>query len=152
MPGRFVRDSSPIPDVAARSLPTSPSQVSVHPPPPPMRTVPASSLRGTQKKGLEQHTGKLFLVDLAGSERASKTGAEGQQLEEAKQINRSLSALGNVINALTDKRWAPPPPRPRRGSTAVSSPAVRSRWILCWVFVGSVSAASIFGPVGLARA
>ncbi|KAI3716800.1 hypothetical protein L1987_67957 [Smallanthus sonchifolius] len=46
-------------------------------------------------------TGKLVLVDLAGSEKAEKTGAEGRVLEEAKTINKSLSALGNVINALT---------------------------------------------------
>ncbi|KAH9688708.1 kinesin-like protein KIN-1 [Citrus sinensis] len=45
--------------------------------------------------------GKLLLVDLAGSEKAEKTGAEGKVLEEAKTINKSLSALGNVINALT---------------------------------------------------
>lgn len=44
----------------------------------------------------------LFLVDLAGSEKVDKTGAQGQTLEEAKKINSSLSALGNVINALTD--------------------------------------------------
>lgn len=31
-----------------------------------------------------------------------KTGATGQTLEEAKKINKSLSALGMVINALTD--------------------------------------------------
>lgn len=47
-------------------------------------------------------TGKLFLVDLAGSEKIDKTGATGQLLEEAKKINSSLSALGNVINCLTD--------------------------------------------------
>ena len=46
--------------------------------------------------------GKLFLVDLAGSEKVAKTGATGQTLEEAKKINKSLSALGNVINSLTD--------------------------------------------------
>lgn len=45
--------------------------------------------------------GKLVLVDLAGSEKIEKTGAEGIVLEEAKTINKSLSALGNVINALT---------------------------------------------------
>ncbi|XP_027353436.1 kinesin-like protein KIN-1 [Abrus precatorius] len=45
--------------------------------------------------------GKLILVDLAGSEKVEKTGAEGRVLEEAKTINRSLSALGNVINSLT---------------------------------------------------
>ncbi|VDN53580.1 unnamed protein product [Dracunculus medinensis] len=52
----------------------------------------------TQKK----LTGKLYLVDLAGSEKVSKTGAEGQVLEEAKNINKSLSALGNVIAALAE--------------------------------------------------
>lgn len=45
--------------------------------------------------------GKLFLVDLAGSERVGKTGATGVRLDEAKHINKSLSALGSVINALT---------------------------------------------------
>ncbi|KAI5587386.1 hypothetical protein POPTR_005G038900v4 [Populus trichocarpa] len=46
-------------------------------------------------------TGKVILVDLAGSEKVEKTGAEGKVLEESKTINKSLSALGNVINALT---------------------------------------------------
>lgn len=46
-------------------------------------------------------TGKLVLVDLARSEKVEKTGAEGRVLEEAKMINKSLSTLGNVINALT---------------------------------------------------
>ena len=45
--------------------------------------------------------GILNLVDLAGSEKVSKTGAVGETLEEAKKINLSLSALGNVIHALT---------------------------------------------------
>lgn len=52
----------------------------------------------TQKK----LSGKLYLVDLAGSEKVSKTGAEGDTLEEAKNINKSLSALGNVISSLAD--------------------------------------------------
>lgn len=47
-------------------------------------------------------SGQLFLVDLAGSEKVGKTGATGQTLEEAKKINKSLSALGMVINSLTD--------------------------------------------------
>jgi len=46
---------------------------------------------------------KLYFVDLAGSEKISKTNVVGQQLEEAKGINKSLSALGLVINALTEK-------------------------------------------------
>ena len=48
--------------------------------------------------------GKLNLVDLAGSERIRVTGATGQQLEESKKINKSLSCLGNVINALTEQK------------------------------------------------
>lgn len=47
-------------------------------------------------------SGKLYLVDLAGSEKIGKTGAEGEVLEEAKNINKSLSALGNVISALAE--------------------------------------------------
>ena len=50
-------------------------------------------------------TGKIYLVDLAGSEKVEKTGAEGKLLCEAKTINKSLSALGNVINALTCGAW-----------------------------------------------
>ena len=45
--------------------------------------------------------GKLNLVDLAGSERIRITGATGQQLEESIKLNKSLSYLGKVINALT---------------------------------------------------
>ncbi|CAK0859215.1 unnamed protein product, partial [Prorocentrum cordatum] len=55
--------------------------------------------------------GKLHLVDLAGSEKVAKTGASGDRLDEAKNINRSLSALGNVINALTDKSYTHVPYR-----------------------------------------
>ena len=43
------------------------------------------------------------MVDLAGSERISKTDASGARLKEAQHINKSLSALGNVINALKQK-------------------------------------------------
>lgn len=45
---------------------------------------------------------KLNLVDLAGSERANKTGATGSTLKEGANINMSLMALGNVINALSE--------------------------------------------------
>ncbi|KAH9128422.1 hypothetical protein AeMF1_001429 [Aphanomyces euteiches] len=51
--------------------------------------------------GLKQ-TGKLYVVDLAGSEVVRKTAACGKRLDEAKHINKSLTALGLVINALTD--------------------------------------------------
>jgi hypothetical protein len=49
-------------------------------------------------------SGRLNLVDLAGSERAAKAQTTGQRSEEAKKINQSLSELGNVINALADKK------------------------------------------------
>merc|ERR1719169_396793 len=47
---------------------------------------------------------KLNLVDLAGSEKVWKSSSSGVTLEEAKKINLSLSALGNVINALASRR------------------------------------------------
>jgi len=47
---------------------------------------------------------KLSLVDLAGSERLSKSQAEGDRLKESLHINKSLSALGDVIAGLTAKR------------------------------------------------
>ena len=56
------------------------------------------------QSGKSIKVGKLNLVDLAGSERIKVSGATGQQLEESKKINKSLSALGNVIYALTDSK------------------------------------------------
>lgn len=47
-------------------------------------------------------TGKLSLIDLAGSERQDKTGATAERLKEAMNINKSLSALGDVIAALSE--------------------------------------------------
>ena len=47
--------------------------------------------------------GKLSMIDLAGSERAAKTGNLGKRLTEGANINRSLLALANCINALADK-------------------------------------------------
>ncbi|NXS43855.1 KIFC3 protein, partial [Balaeniceps rex] len=49
-------------------------------------------------------TGKLNLVDLAGSERVGRSGAEGSRLREAQHINKSLSALGDVIYALRSRQ------------------------------------------------
>lgn len=46
---------------------------------------------------------QLTLVDLAGSERVSKSGATADQLREANSINKSLSALGDVISALSSE-------------------------------------------------
>ena len=53
-------------------------------------------------------SGKFSLVDLAGSERADKTGATADRLKEAQSINKSLSALGDVISALsTNEKFIP---------------------------------------------
>ena len=54
-------------------------------------------------KGGTVKTSKVNFADLAGSEKVKKTGATGDLLEQAKAINQSLSALGNVISALTTK-------------------------------------------------
>ena len=45
--------------------------------------------------------GMLTIVDLAGSESVSRTGSEGINQDEAKEINKSISALGRVIEALS---------------------------------------------------
>ncbi|XP_065775318.1 kinesin-like protein KIF19 [Muntiacus reevesi] len=51
----------------------------------------------------EVRVGRLFMVDLAGSERASQTQNQGKRMKEGAHINRSLLALGNCINALSEK-------------------------------------------------
>ncbi|CAI5745606.1 unnamed protein product [Peronospora destructor] len=58
-----------------------------------------NSLTGSQRTGI------INLVDLAGSERLSKSGSDSNKelLKEATFINKSLSALGNVICALVKK-------------------------------------------------
>ncbi|CAN8287970.1 unnamed protein product [Cochlearia groenlandica] len=50
-----------------------------------------------------RETNKIWLVDLGGSERVSKTRATGLRFDEGRAINRSLSALGDVINSLQHK-------------------------------------------------
>lgn len=53
--------------------------------------------------GVPSNKGTLYLVDLAGSERVRKSNVGGQELKEAGYINKSLSALGNVMEALDRK-------------------------------------------------
>lgn len=50
-----------------------------------------------------EYLGKLFMVDLAGSERVAKSGVTGKALKEAAEINKSLTALGDVMQALQKK-------------------------------------------------
>jgi len=55
----------------------------------------------TSPTSVRRRASKLHLVDLAGSERLAKTDATGDRLREAQHINKSLSALGDVVNALS---------------------------------------------------
>ena len=58
----------------------------------------------TRKTETGEHTSVLHLVDLAGSECASKANTEGSQLREGGFINKSLLALGNVVDAIVEGR------------------------------------------------
>ncbi|XP_027921755.1 kinesin-like protein KIN-14J [Vigna unguiculata] len=60
-------------------------------------------VRGTDLKTNTLLRGCLHLVDLAGSERVDRSEATGDRLKEAQHINKSLSALGDVIFALSQK-------------------------------------------------
>lgn len=65
-------------------------------------------LEVTNKTTGAVNKGKFSLIDLAGSERFAKTDATPQQLKEANSINKSLSALGDVISALcTEQSFVP---------------------------------------------
>ncbi|KAG9449120.1 hypothetical protein H6P81_009085 [Aristolochia fimbriata] len=60
-------------------------------------------VRGTDLKTGSVLRGSLHLVDLAGSERVDRSEVTGDRLKEAQHINKSLSALGDVIFALSQK-------------------------------------------------
>lgn len=62
-------------------------------------TAESEKLRGGPEK-VRMRRSKLTIVDLAGSERVGKSKSDGLRLEEAKKINKSISALGNCVAAL----------------------------------------------------
>ena len=61
-------------------------------------------LHGVNQKKRMNVEGRLNLVDLAGSERLDKSHSTGEALEEAKFINRSLSALSNVFISIRNNQ------------------------------------------------
>ena len=65
---------------------------------------PMNNQLGKDQEERYSHECTLVLVDLAGSERSSAAGINYTRLEEAKNINLSLSALGNCMNALAEGR------------------------------------------------
>ena len=60
-------------------------------------------LQGVNDKGGVMLNGQLNLVDLAGSERASRSNVSGDRLKETQAINKSLSCLADVFNAIGNK-------------------------------------------------
>jgi hypothetical protein len=58
--------------------------------------------RETTKEGTHIRTARFHMIDLAGSERQKATGAMAERLKESGMINKSLSTLGHVINALVE--------------------------------------------------
>lgn len=60
-------------------------------------------VRGFDLKSEDVLSASLHLVDLAGSERVDRSEVTGERLREAQHINKSLSALGDVIFALSQK-------------------------------------------------
>mmetsp|Transcript_28212 Transcript_28212/g.55504 ORF Transcript_28212/g.55504 Transcript_28212/m.55504 type:complete len:445 (-) Transcript_28212:459-1793(-) len=63
-----------------------------------------STIKGKHENVVDITASEINLVDLAGSERSDKTGATGQRLAEANNINKSLSTLGAVITALAESK------------------------------------------------
>jgi hypothetical protein len=84
---------------AAPDDPMSPAKPAAMSPNKPLGAGGAKALKSP--KGAELRLGKIHLVDLAGSERISLSGVEGETMVETQNINLSLTALGDVLAALS---------------------------------------------------
>ena len=71
---------------------------------PPIKQVYVNQKSRTSGVSTQVTQGKLSLIDLAGSERATVTTNRGARLIEGANINKSLLALGNCINALAENK------------------------------------------------
>lgn len=69
-----------------------------------LSTVIECSIKSAASGAVSMRTSSFNIIDLAGSERTKDTHAQGERLKEAGQINKSLSALGNVIKALSSEK------------------------------------------------
>jgi hypothetical protein len=103
-------DTTQMNDASSREHPRPPPLLSIHMAscdPLPSRAgshlICILTLRSKDQAG-DGFCGRLYMADLAGCEKTRQTGAQGTTLVEAQSINKSLSALGNVIKALTEDK------------------------------------------------
>lgn len=82
--------------------------------------------QGSNLSSPELRLGKMHLVDLAGSERITMSGAEGDTLIETQSINLSLTALGDVLSALSKNANILAQQQLKANGSAASGPVVPS--------------------------
>lgn len=97
------------------------------------------AVKGTNSRTGKSTSGMLNLIDLAGSERLKQSEAQGAQLKETQAINKSLSALGDVVAAL-DKREKHIPYRNSKLTHLLQSHLGGDNKVLMFVHISSEAA------------